>query len=1060
MPEDLSRLSSNDIRRFEKAVSEAKALTVRQEEIAKKVLATEKDIGKVRLASLNEYFDAYSRGLDEIVARKTSQLNDAFLIMEQKAAESLKRTAAVASAREEALKNNKTDSDFSSAPQSTTSYRRQPTNNEQQTEHKVVAAEDEASTARQTLADGGNTMPPTPPTNFNGGVPPEEPPETSVDVYQTLDAETINGLGRSANDVESKNIVDRLSAFSEKYETTQDQLDAIIDSSEEKQADAVIKRTQLYDLLRKQQKEQAEEYAESEKNLEETLSKLMLARYQADDRYAEKQKYQEAKVKDLRIANIQEVTEAELSAQRLMNDIEAERLLNTGKYADETGELRARKVNAEEDKKSLEQLQKAKTDFIEKEELKAKRKTNGILEADDAKRIQILANLKFDFEKENLDKLTAKRLEQETKEAKRADARAQAEQLRYNTKALTTGTIGERVEAFNRLTHDDAGNVDGEKIKSELAAVAVKVTDSIVSGLGDFAKKLNNTIDEIGSYKSAIDTRLQGSSNQTLDGSYWDQMVKDMTSVGSVNPFFKQSDFAKNMADLVDRGIAFDLEQRAFLMTIQSKIANTFDVADGTLLKLIRIQQQDTTAGRLGMEAALNSFLNEMYENTEYLKTVADSVRNSLAEMESLTSGVEAAEVEYQVQKWMGSLYSVGMSDSAVNSISSALGQIAAGQIEGLVNGGAGNLLVMAANDAGLSIADILAEGINSEDTNKLLQSVVNYLAEIAESSKDNRVVQQQLADVFGVKASDLKAATNLSTKNSVNTIYDNSMSYENMLYSLTTMASSMGDRTSLSEKMTNIWENVQYSIAGSMASNPAMYMLYKVATVLDDTTGGISIPAVSVLGNMVDLQTTVADLMRVGAMAGGIIGSFGDLMSGLSNSFNGQAMLQELGIGSGIAITPRGDGNSPLLVGGGSTSTSGSGYVGNSSSSDIKNATMQQANDTKKQVMVEAQEAEEANEINTLNMTVLKIYELLDDVAHGNGCFRVKVDNYGLTKAGSTSAQGGASALGALSSSDSTSSNSIGGSSSSSSNSIASGGVNYGGINGSINFGGWTTIM
>ena len=46
-----------------------------------------------------------------------------------------------------------------------------------------------------------------------------------------------------------------------------------------------------------------------------------------------------------------------------------------------------------------------------------------------------------------------------------------------------------------------------------------------------------------------------------------------MTSVGAVTPFFKQEDFANNIKSLVDRGIAFDLKQRAFLMTIKDKIA-------------------------------------------------------------------------------------------------------------------------------------------------------------------------------------------------------------------------------------------------------------------------------------------------------------------------------------------------------------------------------------------------------------------------------------------------------------------------------------------------------
>jgi hypothetical protein len=421
----------------------------------------------------------------------------------------------------------------------------------------------------------------------------------------------------------------------------------------------------------------------------------------------------------------------------------------------------------------------------------------------------------------------------------------------------------------------------------------------------------------------------------------------------------------------------------------------------------------------MGMESALNAFLNNMYETSEYLSDVADSVRSSLSEMESLMSGAASAEVEYQVQKWLGSMYSVGMSDGAVRDISTALGQIGAGQIEGITNGGAGNLIIMAANDAGLSIADILTGGLDAKDTNKLMQAMVNYLAELAESAKDNNVVQQQLANVFGVKASDLRAATNLTSKGSVSNIYGNSMTYNDMLSQLSAMAGSMGSRTSIAEMMTNFWENGSYTLAGSMASNPVSYFIYKMASVVDDAAGGIDLPFLNVMGFGVDLNTTVSDLMRLAAVGGGILGSIGPMISGLGSSFSGVSMLNKLGIGtgSGLNVVQRGTGAGLTGAGGGGSDTSTSGYAGNSSGSDVKDSTIQESEDSKKQQMIEAKEEEEANQVNVLNETVIKIYELLDDVASGKSCFKVKIEGYGLTKAGSSSgsALGGASGAGSL---------------------------------------------
>jgi hypothetical protein len=69
------------------------------------------------------------------------------------------------------------------------------------------------------------------------------------------------------------------------------------------------------------------------------------------------------------------------------------------------------------------------------------------------------------------------------------------------------------------------------------------------------------------------------------------------------------------------------------------------------LLKLVRIQQADTTAARLGMESALTSFLNEMYETTEYMQGIASDIRTQIYEASALMGAKEATEFEFQVQK-------------------------------------------------------------------------------------------------------------------------------------------------------------------------------------------------------------------------------------------------------------------------------------------------------------------------------------------------------------------------------------------------------------------------
>jgi hypothetical protein len=568
---------------------------------------------------------------------------------------------------------------------------------------------------------------------------------------------------------------------------------------------------------------------------------------------------------------------------------------------------------------------------------------------------------------------------------------------------------------------DDAAEIARKKKAQENAVKAEMAVNAAMNALANLAQQLNAQTDKIGAKQAPIDTRLQGSRvNDKILGSYWKQLARDMNKIGAVNPYFTQDDFANNIEALVNKGISFDIKQRAFLMTIQEKIANTFDVADGTLLRLVRIQQQDTTAGRLGMESALNSFLNSMYETSEYLSDVASSVRSSLGEMQALMEGAAATELEFQVQKWMGSLYSVGMSQDAVQSIAQTFGQIASGDVGGLTGNGTGNLLIMAANEAGMSIADILQDGLNADETNTLMQAMVNYLAEIAETSSDSRVVQQQLANVFGVKASDLRAATNLAS--SLKDVSKQDLTYSGMLGQLNKMANSMILRTSTGEMLTNVWDNVQYTMATQMANDPILYLLPRVATLLEDYAGGIDLPFINVMGFGVDLNTSVAQLMNVAAMSGSILGALGPMISGLASAASGSVMLNLAGINtSGKApVIARGSAQPLQHLSGSSLSESG--YVGNASGDDVKNATLQDAEDSKKKQLVEAKDEENVEDVSTkADLAVVNIYNLLEEVAHGSQSLRVRIINTnGMGGIGGSSG-GGHSVIGDSSSAGST---------------------------------------
>lgn len=598
----------------------------------------------------------------------------------------------------------------------------------------------------------------------------------------------------------------------------------------------------------------------------------------------------------------------------------------------------------------------------------------------------------------------------------------------------------ERLHALKNLWADpDTGEFSGKALVNNMAAI-----------LSNFAQKLDSKIEDIGNVKSIVDTALQGSNMGTgglfkIGSSYWDRINSNYTKYAGITPYLKRSDLQSNLVSMVQEGIAFNVDERAFLSTIKDKIAATFEASNGTLLRLVRIQQQDTTAARLGMESSLTAFLNSMYETSEYMKSTAAAVKGSLEEAMSLMEAKTAVGLEHTVQKWMGSMYSVGMSNNAVQSIAKALGEVAAGQINSLTGEGAGNLVVMAANQAGISIADLLNRGMTDEDANNLLASAVEYLADLYNDNKDSKVVQQQIAQVFGVAASDLKAAVNLAKDNkTIDAIFKTVTTYDSNLERLYNMAGSMGKRMSQGEVLNNMWENFQYTMASGISNNPMMYALYKIGNLMDQTGVDFNLPFLNVFGFGVDLNATVSQLMRGGAMAGSLLSGIGQMIAGggglnmkaaikglgsdnktvdeiLSAGYNGTGDLLKALEKTGLKVNReaiRSDGNKIMIdssgltaalnlaglnntVNGGSGSEAGSKTsesgtstnVGNSSSEDIKNTTLSDAKSDTDAQMAEAKESEDNSvNIETVNENVVKIYTLLSDVVDGASSLSIRM--------------------------------------------------------------------
>lgn len=649
------------------------------------------------------------------------------------------------------------------------------------------------------------------------------------------------------------------------------------------------------------------------------------------------------------------------------------------------------------------------------DELKLEREKRiaAITEADEELRQERINQIDEALKKEqeeklkNVDELVEYEFEERKKEIKKelkeAKERKKKELQEENKKNVATAfgkqkegtTLSEdwesRKEAFKEIfTGGKTINKDGSETDHGKLAGFAYLASNLTTALSNFAKQLESQMDEIASKKSAIDTRLQGSnSNAQRFGSYWDQMTADITGIAGVSPLVKQSAIAERVANMVGQGISFNVEQRAVLDVLKDKIATTFDAANGTLLRLVKIQQQDTTAGRLGMESALTAFLNNMYETTEYMQGLATQVKGNLEEAMSLMSGENALSFEYQIQKWLGSLSSVGMSDSAVQGLAGILGQVAAGKIDGITNGGQGNLVIMAANQAGLNISDILNKGLDKNSTNILMNAMVDYLAKLYSDAGNSKVIQQQIANVYGLSASDLKAAVNLSKSNAV--VARDGLDYASAIGRLYSMAGSMGSRTSMGEQLSNMWNNVQYSMAAGMANNPITYSLFKISGLLKDTTGGINFGIPLVMGNGMPITFNVADLMRTGALAGGIISSLGNITKG-GGGLTGKMILDGAGITKGISMVTRGNGSGLSTAGGITVSESGS-MVGNSNSDDVTSKTMTDQTDSTKSDTVSAVDESDETKLKDVDNHIITIIDILRSISDGSSTLRVAIE-------------------------------------------------------------------
>lgn len=473
-----------------------------------------------------------------------------------------------------------------------------------------------------------------------------------------------------------------------------------------------------------------------------------------------------------------------------------------------------------------------------------------------------------------------------------------------------------------------------------------KIEGAINNGLSNIAKAFDSAVSRAES--ALVDN--YGRINARLEGTIYNfgDIIDHFNNALAMSPYVKQEAILRKITEAVDSGIAYNVEQRAFLQTVSENIVSTFDAFNSNLTRIIRIQQADSTAARLGLEASLKELLNTQYADTSYLNDSFDAVSEALIEATAQMSKENAVEFEYTVQKWLGALSSLGLSQQGVSRIATGLGYLNSGDVQQLASDSQlQTLLAMSASRAGLNYGEKLTTGLTSDETNKLLRAMVEYLSEIASDTAENRVVRSAYGDVFNLSVSDIRAVSNIT--DTIETIYNSQRSYQSLMNETANQMNQIYDRMSLAQLYSNVTDNASFGLGSSIVNNSFAYGLYKAVDTLDDLSGGFDM-LLAPFG--VGVSTNIFDTVKT-AMAG--IGMIGQLISAMGNATWDTGSLVKVGLLSGYdtvgdaTVNTRGTFLESMLST--ESGTSASSQITNSSSDDVMSESVSSASQQQEEI-------------------------------------------------------------------------------------------------------------
>ena len=428
----------------------------------------------------------------------------------------------------------------------------------------------------------------------------------------------------------------------------------------------------------------------------------------------------------------------------------------------------------------------------------------------------------------------------------------QAEKELLEAEKESAETAEDRARIQQEIDNKQQEIDDSEDEVSEGERAGKKIAEWIADELSKFVSGIFDAVDQnislYSQYMGKVDARLQtlDTTAKTLD-SIHDKYDKAF----GMSPYVQQAELYKAVDKLSSEGISYNIEERAFLSSIADKMVASFNVSNQTLTNLIRLYQQDITQALLGNEAMLTQIFNTRYEDSSYLaQNYDEQVLSAISTSMALMDVDSAIEYQYQIQKWLGSLYEVGVSGETVMSIASAINALGSGNANAFTDSNIGVLLNMALRDSGYSVADALTQGVTPDLINDLMASVITLLHDIKDNTS-NQVTLAAYADTLGISVADIRGFYNL---------YDDIVSLKGYTTNLVEAEAEVEvqivdiikERTTFAEKFNNVMDNLGVSLGFNIADSTGEYVAWKLGGILTDlgqTVGGVTGNVLSKIG-------------------------------------------------------------------------------------------------------------------------------------------------------------------------------------------------------------------